>query len=133
MNPFIVRNVNPLTTRLNCCCTLAETRLIYEGIVISCNHSTIYPGLVPEYTDLSVSVTVRHAQRFFVAFTNIQHQSLGRLLHHRLLHHRLPICQNLGIYTRSVRHASLILTRGYQATFNSLKFIFIHFTGVFNV
>ena len=37
--------VHPLTTRLNCCCTIAEIRLIYDVIVISCIWSRTYPGL----------------------------------------------------------------------------------------
>ena len=34
-------------SRSNCGCTLAETRLIENVIVISCNQSRIYLGLVP--------------------------------------------------------------------------------------
>ena len=39
--------INPLTTTLNGSCTLAETKLIYDVIVIPCNQSQTYQKLVP--------------------------------------------------------------------------------------
>ena len=39
---------NPLNTRLVCYCTVSETRLFYEVIVISCNQTQRSPGLVSE-------------------------------------------------------------------------------------
>ena len=42
--------INPLNTRLLCYCTVSETRLFYDVIVISCNQTRRSPGLVSEWT-----------------------------------------------------------------------------------
>ena len=41
-------SINPLNTRLLCYCTVSETRLFYDVIVISCNQTRRSPGLVSE-------------------------------------------------------------------------------------
>ena len=45
-----VSMLNPLNTRLLCYCTVCETRLFYDVIVISCNQTRRSPGLVSEWT-----------------------------------------------------------------------------------
>ena len=42
--------VNPLNTRLLCYCTVSDTKLFYDVIVISCNQTRRSPGLVSDWS-----------------------------------------------------------------------------------
>ena len=48
-----ILDFNPLNTRLLCYCTVSETRLFYDVIVISCDQTRRSPGLVSKWTPKS--------------------------------------------------------------------------------
>ena len=101
--PFITSPspCNPLTTTINCCCTIAETRLIDNFIVISCNQSRIYLGLVlVEQSQLpNISGTGSHRLTPLHQYLTLPHQMLT-LYNNNFMHmQRLFIAMLLSFFS----------------------------------